>query len=94
MMLLGKTSELAFEPAIEGRSDRSLHDVSSGVAKMCVIVVLGANRCNEYRRRRSPRKRGRSVAEGEMIHDLAQRLGFLLDELDGPHVRRGDRIRQ
>jgi hypothetical protein len=42
MILLGETSELSFEPAIEGRSDRSSRDVFSGVAKKCVGVDLRA----------------------------------------------------
>jgi hypothetical protein len=34
--LLGETSELSLEPAIEGRSNRSICDFSSGVAKKYV----------------------------------------------------------
>jgi hypothetical protein len=36
MMLLVETSELSFEPAIEGRFDRSICVVPSGVAKKYV----------------------------------------------------------
>jgi hypothetical protein len=84
MMLLVETSELSFEPAIEGRSDRSARDVPSGVAKKCVGVDLGANHCDENRLRCSLRRCGRSTAKGRTVRDLAQRLGFLPDEPDGP----------
>jgi hypothetical protein len=36
MMLLGETSELSLEPAIEGRFDRSKYVFPSGVAKKYV----------------------------------------------------------
>jgi hypothetical protein len=61
MMLLGETSELSFELAIEDRSDRSSRYVSSGVAKKCVGADPSANHCDEYRRRCSPRRRGQSA---------------------------------
>jgi hypothetical protein len=77
MMLLGETSELSFEPAIEGRYDRSSCDVPSGVAKKCVGTDLGANHCDAYQRRRSMRQHGRSTGEGRMVRDRALRLGFL-----------------
>jgi hypothetical protein len=83
MMLLGETSEPSFELTIKGRSDRSSCDVPSRVAKKCVGVDLGANHCDEYRRWCSLRQRGWSMAEGQTVHDLAPRLGFLLDELNG-----------
>jgi hypothetical protein len=50
MILLGETSELSLEPAIEGRFDRSICIVPSGVAKKCVDADLGANHCVENRR--------------------------------------------
>jgi hypothetical protein len=49
----GETSELSFEPAIEGQSDRSSRNVPSEVAKKCVGTDLSANHYDEYRRRRS-----------------------------------------
>jgi hypothetical protein len=94
IMLLRETSELSFKPTIEGRSDRSSHDFPNRVAKKCVDTDLGVNHCDEYRRRCSLRKRRRFVAEGRTVCDLAQRLGFLPDEPDGPRVRRGDIVRQ
>jgi hypothetical protein len=40
MMLLGETSELSLEPAIEGRFDRSKYVFPSGVAKKYVDAFL------------------------------------------------------
>jgi hypothetical protein len=42
MMLLGETSELSLQPAIEGRFDRSKYAVPSGVAKKYVDAFLEA----------------------------------------------------
>jgi hypothetical protein len=42
-MLLGETSELSLEPAIEGRFDGSRRVVHSGVAKKYVVPFLGTN---------------------------------------------------
>jgi hypothetical protein len=42
MMLLGETSELSLEPAIEGRFDRSKYVFPSGVAKKYVDAFLEA----------------------------------------------------
>jgi hypothetical protein len=50
MMLLGETSELSFEPAIEGRFDRAYTNFPSEVAKKCVGADSGANHCDEKRR--------------------------------------------
>jgi hypothetical protein len=61
MILLGETSELSPEPTIEDRSDRSICDVPSGVAKKCVGADPGANHCVENRWRCSPWRRGRST---------------------------------
>jgi hypothetical protein len=47
--LLRKTSELSLEPAIEGRSDMSICDVPSGVAKKCVSADSGTNHCDNTR---------------------------------------------
>jgi hypothetical protein len=84
-------SELSFEPSIDGRFDRSSHDVPSGVYKKCVGADLGANQCDEYRRWCSPWRRERSVAIGWTVCNLAQRLGFLPDELDD--LRGGQTVR-
>jgi hypothetical protein len=43
----GETSELSLEPAIEGRSDRSICDVHNGVAKKCFGTDPGANYCDK-----------------------------------------------
>jgi hypothetical protein len=96
MLLLVETSELSFEPAIDGRSDRSSREFPSGVAKNCVGANPGANYYDENRWRCSPWRRGQSVARGRTIRDLAQRLGSCLTSrtictwrADGPRVRRG-----
>jgi hypothetical protein len=47
MILLVETSELPFEPAIEGRSDRSARKVPSGVTKKCVGADPGDNHCDK-----------------------------------------------
>jgi hypothetical protein len=86
MMLLGETSELSFEPAIEGQSDRSSHNVPSGVAKKCVGTDLGADHCDEYRQLCSLWMREWSTVRGRTVRDLAQRLGFLPDESDCPRL--------
>jgi hypothetical protein len=83
MILLGETSELSLEPAIEGRSDGSIYVVPSRVAKKCVGADPGANHCAENRRRCSLHRRGRSVARGRTVRDLAQGSGSLPDEPDG-----------
>lgn len=84
MILLVETSELPFEPAIESRSDRSAHEVPSGVAKKCVGADPDDNHCDENRRRCSLRRRGRSAAKSRTVRDLAQGQGFLPDEPDSP----------
>jgi hypothetical protein len=89
MMFLGETSELSFESAIEGQSERSSRDVPSGVTKKCVDADLSANQCDEYRRQCSLQKGGQFVARDRMVRDLAQRLEFLPDEPDGPHLGAG-----
>jgi hypothetical protein len=33
-------------------------------------------------------------AKARTVHDLAQKLGFLSDEPDGPRMRRGDKVHQ
>jgi hypothetical protein len=67
-------SELSFEPTIEGRSDRYVRDVPSGVAKKYVGADPGANHCVENYWRCSLWRRERSVARGRTVRDLAQRL--------------------
>jgi hypothetical protein len=49
MMLLGETSELSLEPAIEGRFDRSRCTVPSGVAKKYVDAFLERQTPNKNR---------------------------------------------
>jgi hypothetical protein len=73
----GETLELSFETAIESRSDRSSRDVPSGVAKKCVGADLDVNHCDEYQRRCSLRRRGRSMTEGRTVRNLTQELWFL-----------------
>jgi hypothetical protein len=96
MILLVETLELSFEPAIEGRFDRSICVVSSGVAKKYVDAFPERQILNKNRRRCSLVRRGRSAAWGRTIRDLAQGSGFLPDGRtvralgpDGPRVRRG-----
>jgi hypothetical protein len=96
MILLVETSELSFEPAIEGRFDASIFDVPSGVAKKYVDTFFGCQILKKNRRRCSLVRRGRSAARGRTVRDLAQGLGFLPDGRtvralgpDSPHVRRG-----
>jgi hypothetical protein len=45
--IAGEMSELSLELAIEGRSDRSICDVHSGVAKKCFGTDPGANHCDK-----------------------------------------------
>jgi hypothetical protein len=80
MILLGEMSALSLEPAIEGRSDRSICDVSSGVAKKCVGTDSGTNHCVENRWQCSLHRRGRSTARGQTVRNLAQGSGSLPDE--------------
>jgi hypothetical protein len=94
MILLGETSVLSLEPAIEGRSDRSICDFPSGVAKKCVGADPGANHYVENRWRCCLHRRGRSTARGRTVRDLAQGSGSLLDGPDGPRVRRGSGVRR
>jgi hypothetical protein len=88
MMLLGETSELSLEPAIEGRFDRPKYVVPSGVAKKYVDAFSGA----KY----SIRTGGGAHCAGADGPRLGVRLGFLPDGrtvralgTDGPRVRRG-----
>jgi hypothetical protein len=100
MMLLGETSEPSFEPAIKGQSDRFLCKVPGGVAKKCVGADPGANHRDEDWWRCSLWRRGRSVARGWTVRDLAQGLVPYLTgrtvhawRSEGPHVHRDDRVR-
>jgi hypothetical protein len=56
MILLVETSELSFEPAIEGRFDRSICVVPSGVAKKYVDAFPECQTLNK-----TVRARGRTV---------------------------------
>jgi hypothetical protein len=76
MILLVETSELSFEPAIEGRFDRSICVVPSGVAKKYVDAFSERQILKKNRRRCSLVRRGRSAAWGRTVRDLAQGLGF------------------
>jgi hypothetical protein len=49
MMLLGETSELSLEPAIEGRFDRSKYVFPSGVAKKYVDAFSEHQTLNKNR---------------------------------------------
>ena len=101
MILSVETPELSFEPVIEGRSDRSVRDVLSGVAKKCVGADPGANHCDDNRWRCSLRRRGRSAARDRTVHDFAQGSGSCLTcrtvctwRPDGPRLRRGGGVRR
>jgi hypothetical protein len=92
MILLVETSELSFEPAIEGRFDRSICVFPSGVAK---------NMLTPFRRRQllkrtsdgaSLVRRGRSVAQGRTVRDLARGGGALWSGADGPRPGAGARV--
>jgi hypothetical protein len=72
MILLVETSELSFEPAIEGRFDRSRCVVPSGVAKKYVdafserqILKKNPRRCSLVKRGRSARAQGRRKIAGD-----------------------------
>jgi hypothetical protein len=78
MILLVETSELSFEPAIEGRSDRFVREFLSGVAKNCVGADTGTNHCGDNRRRCSLWRHGWSAARGRTVCDLTQGLGSCL----------------
>jgi hypothetical protein len=86
MILLVVTSELSFEPAIEGRSDRSVCDVSSGVAKKCV----GADRAPIT----TLRTDGGALCGGADGPRPGAGPRFLPDRPDGPRVCRGGGVRR
>jgi hypothetical protein len=88
MMLLGETSELSLELAIEGRFNRSKYVFPSGVVKKYVDVFSGA----KY----SIRTGGGAHCAGADGPRPGVRLGFLPDGQtvralgpDGPSVHRG-----
>jgi hypothetical protein len=87
MILLVETSELSFEPAIEGRFDRSICVVPSGVAKKYVDAFLEASITQENQRRCSLVRCGRSAAQGRTVRDLARGGGALWSGTDGPRHR-------
>jgi hypothetical protein len=60
MILLVETSELSFEPAIEGRFDRSICVFPSGVAKKYVDAFFGRQALNKNQWQCSLHRRGRS----------------------------------
>ena len=75
MMLLGETSELSLEPAIEGRFDDSVFVFPSGVAKKYVDAFSERQILKKNRRRCSLVRRGRSAAQGRTVRDLVQEHG-------------------
>jgi hypothetical protein len=80
MMLLGETSELSLEPAIEGRFDRSKYVVPSAVAKKYVDAFSERQIPKKNQRRCSLVRHGRSAAWGRTVRDLAQGSGLLPDD--------------
>jgi hypothetical protein len=76
IMLLGETSELPLEPAIEGRFDRSRCVVPSGVAKKYVDTFLGCQSLNTNQRWCSLHRGEWSTGRGRMVRGLSTRLGF------------------
>jgi hypothetical protein len=72
MILLVKTSELSFEPAIEGQFDRSICVVPSGVAKKYVGAFFVRQSLNTNWLRCSLRRGGRSAARGRTVRGLAR----------------------
>jgi hypothetical protein len=89
MILLVETSELSFEPAIEGRFDASIFVFPSGVAKKYVDTFLEASITQENQRWCSLVRRGRSAAQGRTVHDLARGCSALWSGADGPRHRAG-----
>jgi hypothetical protein len=78
------TTSLSFRAILKSKSI-NFHGVGAD---------LGANHYDEYQRWCSLWKCGRSAIEGRTVCDVAQRLGFLPDELDSLRVHRGDGVRQ
>jgi hypothetical protein len=91
MILLVETSELSFEPAIEGRFDRSICVVPSGVAKKYVDAFLERQTLNKNRGGAlctgadGPRAgAGRSAAWCEARRCSLHRGGWSAQGPDGP----------
>jgi hypothetical protein len=89
MIFLVETSELSFEPAIEGRFDKSICVVPSGVTKKYVDTFLEAPITSKEPWRCSLVRRGRSAAQGRTVRDLARGSGALWSGADGPRHRVG-----
>jgi hypothetical protein len=70
--LLGETSELSLEPAIEGRFDGSRCVIPSGVAKKYVDTFLGRQSLNMNQRWCSLHRGGQSAARGQTVCGLAR----------------------
>jgi hypothetical protein len=70
-MLLGETSELSLEPAIEGRFDRSRYVFPNGVAKKYVDTFLGRQTLNTNQRRCYLHRGGRSARRGRTVRACA-----------------------
>jgi hypothetical protein len=96
MILLGETSELSLEPAIEDRSDGFICVVPCGVAKKCVGAFLGANHCVRTDSGAlctgadGPRPgAGRNVTWGRARVSCLMGRTVCAYRPDGPRVRRG-----
>jgi hypothetical protein len=89
MILLVETSELSFEPAIEGRFDRSICVVPSGVAKSMLTPFWSAK--HSTRTVAVPSAQGRTVrAQGPNGPRLgARRGGALCTGAGGPRTGAG-----
>jgi hypothetical protein len=101
MMLLGETSELSLEPAIEGRFDRSKYVVPSGVAKKYVDAFLERQTHNKNRGGAlwsgadGPRPGAGRSATWRRARVLCLTTGRSEPwGPDGPRVRRGDGSRR
>jgi hypothetical protein len=88
-------SELSLEPAIKGRFDESICAFPAESPKSVLVPFLGRQSLRENRRWCSLHRRGRSVARGRTVRDLAQGIGFLPDRRmvrayrpEGPRMRR------
>jgi hypothetical protein len=88
-MLLGETSELSLELAIEGRFDRSKYVVPSGVAKKYLTLFWSAK--HSTRTVAVPSAQGRTVrAQGpDGPRPGVRRGGALCTGADGPRAGAG-----
>jgi hypothetical protein len=77
MMLLGETSELSLEPAIEGRFDRSKYVFPSGVAKKYVDAFLERQTLQQEPWRCPLHRGGRSARRGRTVRGLVRGAAVL-----------------